>query len=164
MEAADHRLARRVRIGARFVLYPTLLALIAIAWHARSSGAETHTGGMWKGFTSQDQEISALISADGVLTHLDTHLIEECSDGSPFDLRWFPYQNRFVQHGEEVRGHSAFPINVYPGQTDQGAASLDGRIGGHPHGTIRSSNTLTRPGHIPLQCESGPVTFTLKRA
>jgi hypothetical protein len=164
MEAADHRLARRVRIGVRVALYSGLLALIVIALHARNSGAQTKTGGLWQGSTSQGRAITAIISADGVLTHLDTHVIEECSDGSTFDMRWHPFQHRFAQDGRKVHGRQAWSSETYAGDPDEGEASLDGRIDGHPQGTIQVTDTVTPPGHIPVRCESGPVTFTLKRA
>jgi hypothetical protein len=113
----------------------------------------------WTGATSQGQRVAGRTTHDGVLTSLDTHIIETCSDGSTFTEHWFPAQHRFVQDGIAIRGHQGGRGQTYDGRPVVVDMALEGFIGAHPRGTLSARAAMTA-----VSCESGPVTFTLKRS
>ena len=41
VDERDLRLARRIKFGVHLVIYPMLLGLLAVAWHARAATGET---------------------------------------------------------------------------------------------------------------------------
>lgn len=146
------------------VLYPMALGLIALAWHhyrSDASPADALPRVEWNGVTSQDEAMRA-VTIDGVLTRIDTHLVEQCSDGSGYTEHWYPAQHRFVQHGEALRGRQAGPGHTYSGKPIVFDNRIQARIGALPHGSMSAHVTFTKPGTV--SCKSGPVMFMLRRS
>jgi hypothetical protein len=153
-----------MRTAVRLVLYPLALGLIVLAWQHRHPYAEDPTGGVnWRGVTAQGQAILGITTPDGHLTRLDTHLIERCSDGESFDEHWIPSRRRFVQHGENLYGRAGGPGYLYGGQPLVDDIQVRAQMGAHPHGTLRGQVTWTNANRT-VRCESGPVSFALKRS
>jgi hypothetical protein len=155
---ADVRRSRRLGIAVRLVLYPMALGLIALAWQEyHGSPPQAHAivhFDQWRGTTAQGEEMTAT-TRQGLLLGFATRLVERCSDGSTFTLRWYPSMHRFVQHGESLRG----------GVSEPGLeARVWARIGAEPNGTLRAKEAwTTRDGRV-VRCDSGRVRFTLRRA
>src|SRR4051794_30356031 len=104
LDLTPQRRARKFRLAVRLVFYPLAVGLIAIAWHHyHGDSARAVPIVRWQGLTSQKEPIAATTQA-GVLTFLDTRVIEACSDGSAIRFHWYPVQHRFVQNGEAVHG------------------------------------------------------------
>jgi hypothetical protein len=159
LDRRDERIARRVRIAVRVVLYPAAVALIVVAWRHQHSQASNGDVG-WKGSTSQGQDVQAWISRDGFLTALDTRVLELCSDGSSFDGGWEVRRTRFVQHGADVRSHLTGSNRTSTGWPDVYDGTIQARITAHPRGTIWTRERVTTDAGT-FTCESGAVTFTL---
>jgi hypothetical protein len=160
----DARRARRMGIAIRLVLYPMALGLIVLAWqhyHGDSSQAESIHVVEWRGVTSQGRAMRAG-SVEGRLISLDVTVLERCSDGSPFSFRWTPAQDRFVQHGEALRGRTVATGETSSGEPAAYDNQVRARIGDHPRGTITVHVDWTRKDGT-VACDSGPVTFELHR-
>jgi hypothetical protein len=158
----DAQLARRIRVGARLIFYPVALLMIFAGWHLIHDAKPAHLGVRWSGTTSQGQAIHAWIDQTGALTHVDTHILESCSDGSKFTMHWRPAQRRFVQQGQVVKGYHAESLATVNGTPDMGETSFAAKLGANPSGAIQAGDALTRDNGTVL-CNSGPVTFTLSR-
>src|SRR3954452_18503399 len=98
----DAELARRIRLGARLVFYPLVLLMVLGGWHFLHNAKAQPLGAKWSGTTSQGQAIHAWIDQTGLLTHVDTHIPESCSDGSRFTMPWRPAQRRFLQNHADM--------------------------------------------------------------
>jgi hypothetical protein len=160
LDLADGRRARKLRIAVRLVFYPLALGLIASAWwysHDRGPQPRGLRPVGWQGVTSQGRVIKA-VTAHGRVEVLNTYVVERCSDQSAYTVHWFPGQRRFIQNGEQVYGHhsATSPNELFDGQ-------VWATWGDHPRGTIRARSTLTG-AHAPARCDSGLVTFSLRRA
>jgi hypothetical protein len=145
----------------RLTLLTMAIALGALFWHQQQGKAMPQTAS-WSGVTSQGEAISAS-SFHGLLTGLDTHVTERCTDGSSFRLHWQPAERRFVQHGDDVQA-----LQTGAGQSDKAEPdAYDTRVwahmGVHPSGTISAQDIVTRAGGGVL-CRSGAVTFQLERS
>ena len=150
-------------IGARLILYPLALGLIALLWHQQhgpSAKSDVTEVVHRKGITSQGQPIQ--VSTSGVvLTYLDTKVIEPCSEGGDFTFRWFPGEGRFAQRGETV-----WAEHTYSGFDDLirrpyvARMRVQGHVGARPVGTVYGEATLTTTDGA-VRCYSGPVTFAL---
>ena len=134
MEAAtddELRLARRLKLGVRLVVYPTLLVLIAVAWHARQARGAEHPGPPVHHWEGGNAQLSAHATADGlVLTHVDVSLRLPCRDGSTFTESFVArhilrqsgtaatamFDDEGVAHdGGAVRDHVELTASVQPG-------------------------------------------------
>jgi hypothetical protein len=160
MDDADRQLARSIRNRVRLVLYPTLLILLAVAWHARSS-ANADDSVKWLGFTGQGKQMTAVTSRDGLLLSFDAHVSQQCSDGSTTDLHWSPGRHVFVQQGQNVSGRQHTKSRDNHGRADAGDSTIRLRFGAHASGTLRVLDTVA--GTLPIKCDSGPVFFELSR-
>jgi hypothetical protein len=154
--------ARRARNAVRLVVYPALLAFIALVWSQRGASADPTAGVRWTGSTSQGQQVVALINRDGVLMSLDTHVVEHCNDGSTVNEHWYPDKKRFVQRGNRVQGRQLDSGKTRDGSPEDFEGTIDAEITDQPHGAISTSNTVTT-ARAALWCQSGPVTFRLSR-
>jgi|SRR3954447_8350776 hypothetical protein len=158
----DAELARRIRLGARLVFYPLVLLMVLGGWHFLHNAKAQPLGAKWSGTTSQGQAIHAWIDQTGLLTHVDTHILESCSDGSRFTMHWRPAQRRFVQHGQGVRGYHAESLPTKSGKPDIGETTFVATLGASPSGAIHAGDALTTD-HGTVLCNSGPVSFSLRR-
>jgi hypothetical protein len=158
-------LDRRLRIGHRLVLYPLALGLIVFAWQYLRSDppqAEATSIVSWSGVTSQRKAIAAT-TGDGRLTSINTYLVERCSNGSSYTQQWYPGRYRFVQDGENARARQKAASRSRSGVPVVFDAQVRAHMGAHPSGTIRAQVSWTT-GHGTLRCDSGPVTFALRRS
>jgi hypothetical protein len=163
LQSRDAQLARRIRLGARLVFYPLALLMIFGGWQLLHSSKPAPLGVRWSGTTSQGQAIDAWIDQTGALTHVDTRIDESCSDGRRFTMHWRPAQLRFTQHGQNVQGYHAETHPTDKGTPDIGETTFAATLGATPNGTIRAGDVL-RGDRGTVLCNSGPVTFTLKRS
>lgn len=159
----DAELARRIRLGARLVFYPLVLLMVLGGWHFLHGGKSQPLGAKWSGTTSQGQAIHAWIDQTGALTHVDTHVLESCSDGATLTMHWRPAQRRFVQHGQDVQGYHPESDPTGTGKPDVGETTFVATLGASPSGTLHAGDALTTD-HGTVLCNSGPVTFRLSRA
>jgi hypothetical protein len=160
----DHVADRRLRIAVRLVLYPLALGLIVLVWqrhHSDAAQTKTTDPVTWSGTTGQGQAVRA-VTTNGILTRLNTHVVEHCSDGSVFTLYWTPTQQRLVQHGEDVGGVDKRPGYSYSGEPVVYDDGMWAHVGAHPYGSISAQDSWTKDGRT-VQCHSGPVAFELQR-
>jgi hypothetical protein len=162
----DERLERRLRLGVRLVFYPLALGLIVFAWHARHRGeasADPVHVVIWSGLTAQGRPVRAALDDDGRLVSLDTELSEPCADGTAFTLTWYPRQSAFIQHGDDVDGHTGpQPSTDSYGEPTVSETRLRGHLGAHPYATLTGQVVRTTT-HGRVVCRSEPVTFTLHK-
>jgi hypothetical protein len=159
----DAQLARRIRIGARLVFYPLALLIILGGWHLLHDAKPAPLGVKWSGTTSQGQAIHAWIDQTGSLTHVDTHILESCTDGTRVTMHWRPAQRRFVQRGQDVRGYQPETHPTDSGKPAVGETTFVAKLGANPSGTIHAGDALTTDQGT-LLCNSGAVAFTLQRS
>jgi hypothetical protein len=166
VEPRDERRARRLMIAFRLIFYPLALGLIVLAWqqyHGDTSQADEGPVVEWRGVTAQGQAIQARTTEDGRLTALDAYLVERCSDGTRSYFRWYPGRRRFVQDGDEVRGHQSGPAVASSSPNLLFDAWVSAHMAASPRGTIRVKLSYTGD-QIGLTCDSEPVTFALHRS
>jgi hypothetical protein len=136
MEAAtdaELRLARRLKLGVRLVVYPLLLVLIGVAWHARQArGAQDDTqpaaaaapkvaNRHWTGRTQPGARVpvSALgWTADGAIWSLGMAITLPCRDGTTFVLRQTLGPEDFATSGSGARA----VVDPSHGRADDGGA------------------------------------------
>jgi hypothetical protein len=165
VERENERRARRIRLVVRLVFYPMALGLIVLAWqqyHGDVSRGHVFRMGHWSGVTSQGQEIRAR-TADEFVAFLSTQVLEPCSNGAVFTVRWRAGQHRFVQHGDDLRGRATGPGRDDSGRLGEYDTQLWGHMGAHPRGTIRGRVTWRATDGL-VSCDSGPVTYELHRS
>lgn len=162
LTARDAQLARRMRTGARLFFYSFAALMVFGGWHFLHDSKSQPLGAKWSGTTSQGQTINAWIDRTGLLTHVDTHILESCTDGSRFTMHWRPASRRFVQKGQDVRGYHAESVATNSGKPDIGETTFVAKLGASPSGTIRAGDALTTD-HGTVLCNSGPVRFSLRR-
>jgi hypothetical protein len=158
----DAQLARRIRTGARLVFYPIAALMIFGGWHLLHDAKSQPLGVKWSGTTNQGQAIHAWIDRTGLLTHVDTHILESCTDGARVTMHWRPAPRRFVQKGQDVRGYHPESRPTTSGKPAVGETTFVATLGPRPHGTIHAGDALTTD-HGTVLCNSGPVTFRLSR-
>ncbi|HEY6760199.1 MAG TPA: hypothetical protein VI318_11950 [Baekduia sp.] len=172
MEAATEdelRLARRLKLGVRLVVYPVLLGLIVLALHARAARSAGEDGGPalpkpWVGKTAQRGR--ATVTVDGglvVASYLDVRM--RCDDGSAELFTWTPVRELFVQRGDRVTAHRP-PTARSGGKGWRGMLEgwLDLTLGrGVATGTVRLAIHWTHSSGTRLTCRSGPVPFSARR-
>jgi hypothetical protein len=159
----DAQLARRIRTGGRLLFYSFAALMLFAGWHFLHDSKPANLGARWSGSTSQGQPIHAWIDRTGTLTHVDTHILQSCSDGSRITMHWRPAQQRFVQHGQDVRGYHAESVATESGKPDMGETNFAAKLGANPSGRLQAGDAMTTD-HGTVLCNSGPVTFTLSRA
>jgi hypothetical protein len=162
LTARDAQLARRIRTGARLFFYSFAALMVFGGWHFLHDSKPANLGVRWSGTTSQGQAIHAWIDQTGQLTHVDTHILQSCSDGSRITMHWRPAQQRFVQHGQHVQGYHPESVATQSGKPDMGETTFAAKLGASPSGTIQAGDAMTTD-HGTVLCNSGTVTFTLSR-
>jgi hypothetical protein len=165
-DARDLLLARRLKLGIRLVVYPLLLGLLAVAWHARSARGDGEQGGSaWSGTTAQGLSVRAAIDGKW-LESLTLPVTLRCDQGSTYRFTWTPSQDVLRQQGHAVTAHR--PPTTRPGAAGR-SGTYEARLrmvtGDHPHGTASLVETWTwtdQPRGSRTVCRSGPVAFTLR--
>jgi hypothetical protein len=161
----DLRLARRLKLGVRLVVYPMLLVLLAVAWHVRTSRGADSPGAPFRGSSSQGEEVTATIDG-GRLTSLGVPLQLRCDDGQADRFTWTPSPDTYQQHGDTVTAHRLPTTHVDGERSYTYEARLQMVLGDHPHGTVWLTNTWTWTATgidgPRMVCQSGPVTISLQ--
>ncbi|MGZ4203533.1 MAG: hypothetical protein ACXVRH_15910 [Thermoleophilaceae bacterium] len=158
MDATVHSGQKTV---ARLILAVMAIGLSLIFLHQHRSHPASKPVA-WSGVTSQGEVISAT-TVRGLLTNVDTHVTENCTDGSVFKLHWNASSDRFVQHGLDLTGAQTGYGSPNTGEPDSYDTRIWAHMGATPSGTITAQDILTRGGGTVL-CRSDAVTFQLKRS
>ncbi|HEY6760200.1 MAG TPA: hypothetical protein VI318_11955 [Baekduia sp.] len=171
MEAATEdelRLARRLKLGVRLVVYPTLLGLIVLALHARHVQGVARAGTapvVWRGVGRDAVQAEAVTSA-GRLVLFAAPLVERCNDGATFTMRWRVGERGLVQVGTAASAR----VVQRPGTAGDGGATtydmtFDASVGKDAIDVTLSGSVLwTRAtSHRVVWCNAGPVRMTLAR-
>jgi hypothetical protein len=158
----DH--ARRYRIAVRLILYPLAFGLILVFWqrHKSDDPPSPIEQMVWGGLTSQGKGIRAL-TVSGRLMRLSAHVPETCSDGRTWDFHPVVSQPGLVQRGQEVSADYSGPGNADNGFPVLYDDSIRVHLNGVLTGTIDAHvSWMTASGRL-LRCESGLVTFSMRR-
>jgi hypothetical protein len=168
-DARDLLLARRLKLGVRLVIYPLLLGLLAVAWHARSAHGEDGRTPVrahgWQGTAPGLVGPAKAVTSEGRLRSLTGTIVLPCGDGSTFTLAW-AFRRSLVQNGTAVVADREVPDDR---AEDGGAMStvthLEASVGDT---AIRASLSTTviwtraDSGRV-VRCEGAPLAFTLSR-
>ena len=173
---AEETSARRIRWGIRFLFYPVLIALIALAWHVRqarpSSVPPAPDGSLvyWSGRTGAGGVVYAR-SVGGRLVHLEADLAYQCPTRR-VQITWQPRarEAHLRQDGRQVSGRWGpgrwmliRPSDSSRTSSGQFASTVEAQMGVEPTGTIRGELTLLTPGRPAELCRTrGAVPFTLR--
>src|SRR4051812_23300933 len=174
VDERDLRLARRLKLGVRLVIYPLLLGLVVIAWHRRAGGGAdarptpplarpTPPLRSWSG-TSPNLAGPAWAQTEGIaLIGFRADLVERCPGGATFIYRWTGGPIR-------QRGAAATVTDHTRGRADDGgpmdahvalAATVGDRISVRLSGWVvwtRASDARA------VRCETAPTTLVLRAA
>jgi hypothetical protein len=169
MEAATEdelRLARRLKLGVRLVVYPVLLGLIVLALHARHVQSVARAGAAyvsWRGVGGDAVQAQAQTSAKR-LVYFAAPLVERCDDGATFTMDWRVGESGLVQVGTAA---SARQVHGTGTAGDGGATTydmnFDASVGKDTMDVTLSGSVLwTRAAnHRLVRCDGGPVRMTL---
>ena len=158
----DEAAHRGQQLVARVILCVMAVGLSLVLWHRHHQSHPAAPPVAWSGVTSQGEVISAT-TVRGLLTNVDTHLTERCTDGSVFKLHWNASSDRFVQHGLDLTGAQTGYGSPNTGEPDSYDTRISAHMGAKPSGMITAQDILTRGGGTVL-CRSDAVTFQLKHS
>ena len=157
--------ARRAFWTFRLLFYPA--AAVAIAVLLLGRGESSQSGPLLSGQTLQGRPISMQLDGEGRPTFFDVHIVARCTQGQPWDSRWWPtdgHRIRFDFGDSRLRARETIEKDLGLGVSAQGTFTIDARVNGTSaaNGTLSHAIRVTSPGGA-YTCESGPVAFTAER-
>jgi hypothetical protein len=167
---AELRLARRLKLGVRLVVYPALLVLLVVAWHARQARGEDDASwappkptAIWNGTTDQGRAASVSFIGDKVFAS-SFDLSAACSNGGTSRFTWAPNAGLYRKRTDGHLVARRLPIRTvsagYP-VVSQGSIDLQRGVG-ELHGLVSVHWEWFDHGVRAGSCDATDVAVTLR--